>query len=120
MHRQRLLELIERYSRRWPEEEQVVARFNNFINGHERCFERDCWAGHITGSAWLVKGDDSAVLLTVQDDGVGINKGGTNHGDGVGLVIMQHRAGVLGAQLTVNGAESGGTVISCRLSQSKT
>ncbi|MEJ2090059.1 MAG: NUDIX hydrolase [Gammaproteobacteria bacterium] len=64
MHRQRLLELIEDYGRRHPEEGAVVTRFRTFITQHERCFERDCWAGHITGSAWLVNERGSHVLLT--------------------------------------------------------
>ena len=64
MHRQRLLRLIDEYALRYPEEMAVVARFRSFVNEQERCFERDCWAGHITGSAWLVNEAGSHVLLT--------------------------------------------------------
>jgi 8-oxo-dGTP pyrophosphatase MutT (NUDIX family) len=63
-HRQRLLDLIAEYSERHPDEQSVVDRFVSFVRGHERCFERDCWAGHITGSAWLVNEARSHVLLT--------------------------------------------------------
>ena len=63
-HRQRLLELISDYAERHPDEQEVVDRFVSFVTGHERCFERDCWAGHITGSAWLVNDARTHVLLT--------------------------------------------------------
>jgi len=64
MHRQLLLKLLDRYAERWPEESAVVARFRGLVNEHENCFERDCWAGHITGSAWLLNRSGSHVLLT--------------------------------------------------------
>lgn len=64
MHRQKLLSQIDAYARRHPDEAATVTRFRAFIRDHERCFERDCWAGHITGSAWLVNGAGSHVLLT--------------------------------------------------------
>lgn len=63
-HRQRLLDLIDGYAKRHPEEAEVVERFVGFIEANGRCFERDCWAGHITGSAWLVNDTGSHVLLT--------------------------------------------------------
>jgi 8-oxo-dGTP pyrophosphatase MutT (NUDIX family) len=64
MHRKPLLGLIEDYRRRHPGEADVVARFEAFVTDHDRCFERDCWAGHITGSAWLVNEPGTHVLLT--------------------------------------------------------
>jgi len=64
VHRQRLLELIDEYAGRCPGEAAVVSRFDDFVRGYERCFERDCWAGHITGSAWLVNAAGTHVLLT--------------------------------------------------------
>jgi 8-oxo-dGTP pyrophosphatase MutT (NUDIX family) len=42
----------------------VVDRFQEFIDAHSRCFERDCLPGHVTGSAWLVNGRRDRVLLT--------------------------------------------------------
>lgn len=63
-HRQRLLGLIEEYAPRHGDEAAVVDRFITFIRANERCFERDCWTGHITGSAWLVNGAGTHVLLT--------------------------------------------------------
>jgi 8-oxo-dGTP pyrophosphatase MutT (NUDIX family) len=63
-HRQRLLDLIGDYAVRYPDERKVVERFVSFIEENERCFERDCWAGHITGSAWLLNEAHTHVLLT--------------------------------------------------------
>ena len=56
--------MLAEYRARHPAEAAVVARFVNFVREHPRCFERDCWAGHVTGSAWLVNGSRDAVLLT--------------------------------------------------------
>jgi 8-oxo-dGTP pyrophosphatase MutT (NUDIX family) len=64
MHRQSLLDLLDDYGRRFPDETPVVERFRAFVCAHERCFERDLWAGHVTGSAWLVNAARDAVLLT--------------------------------------------------------
>ena len=64
MHRIKLLSLLESYRRRFPEESATVGRFEEFVGNHRRCFERDCWAGHVTGSAWLVNQASSHVLLT--------------------------------------------------------
>ena len=41
-----------------------MARFKEFVLSHKRCFERDLWAGHVTGSAWLVNQAATHVLLT--------------------------------------------------------
>ena len=64
MHRRNLSEAIERYHLRYPEEIEAVQRFRNLIAEHSNCFERTCWAGHITGSAWLVDASGEQLLLT--------------------------------------------------------
>ena len=64
MHRNKLLKLLKVYERKYSEESATVHRFEEFVRNHERCFERDCWAGHVTGSAWLVNRTMSHVLLT--------------------------------------------------------
>lgn len=64
MHRRLLKERIERYARIHADEEDTVARFLDFIDTNPRCFERDNWVGHITGSAWLVNAAHTHVLLT--------------------------------------------------------
>ena len=64
MHRRNLLEAIDSYSARYPQEVGVVERFKELVKNHADCFDRDCWHGHITGSAWLVSPDQQYLLLT--------------------------------------------------------
>jgi 8-oxo-dGTP pyrophosphatase MutT (NUDIX family) len=64
MHRQTLLSLLDDYAARHPDEAATTSWFARFVANHERCFERDLWAGHVTGSAWLVDGSGDRVLLT--------------------------------------------------------
>ena len=64
MHGRNLLSAIDDYALRYPEEIGVVQRFRVLLENHSDCFERDCWSGHITGSAWLVSPDQQHVLLT--------------------------------------------------------
>ena len=52
MQRRKLLEALARYGGT-AKEYETVKRFTALLDGHPNCFERDCWAGHITGSAWL-------------------------------------------------------------------
>ena len=82
MHRRKLLALIAEYADRHPEEAAIVARFQEFIDSHERCFARDCWAGHITGSAWLVDPSQNSILLTHHKKlGIWVQLGGHSDGD---------------------------------------
>ena len=64
MHRRKLLELIQEYSRRYPDEQACIERFTAFVLRYPECFQNDCWAGHVTGSAWVVDPDAGSVLLT--------------------------------------------------------
>ena len=64
MHRRNLLEQLSDYLHRHPREEETVTRFIEFVQANPRCFERDCWAGHVTGSAWLVDASRARLLLT--------------------------------------------------------
>jgi 8-oxo-dGTP pyrophosphatase MutT (NUDIX family) len=64
MHRRNLLEQLQAYSQRYPEEHATVERFVDFVASEPRCFERDCWRGHVTGSAWLLDPAGTALLLT--------------------------------------------------------
>ena len=64
MHRSKLIALLTDYGHRHPEEQETVDRFLAFVQANERCFERDLWMGHVTGSAWLVNSAGSHVLLT--------------------------------------------------------
>ena len=92
-HRQRLLDLIAEYAQRHPQEQEVVDRFVSFVRGHERCFERDCWAGHITGSAWLVNEAQTHVLLTHHRKlGAWFQLGGHSDGEPNTLLAAQTEA----------------------------
>lgn len=93
MHRQPLLELLQRYQTRHPDERDIVARFLEFVAGHERCFERDLWAGHITGSAWLVDRAGARVLLTHHRKlGRWLQLGGHSDGDPATLDVARKEA----------------------------
>jgi 8-oxo-dGTP pyrophosphatase MutT (NUDIX family) len=59
-----LLESLAEYAVRYPGESDTVERFTAFLVGEPRCFERDCFSGHVTGSAWLVNVASTHVLLT--------------------------------------------------------
>ena len=64
MHRRIVIGLLESYAQRHPVEHTKLEQFVDFVHANERCFERDCWAGHVTGSAWLVDQTRDRVLLT--------------------------------------------------------
>ncbi|MCK5944353.1 MAG: NUDIX hydrolase [Planctomycetes bacterium] len=64
MTRAPLLELLQRYGARWPDEHGLVARFVAFATGHDDCLVRACVPGHITSSAWILSPDGEQVLLT--------------------------------------------------------
>lgn len=59
-----LLQSFDRYQERYPQEEPEVAKFKALLTEEPRCFERDCWRGHITGSAWVVNAAGTHALLT--------------------------------------------------------
>lgn len=54
------------------------------------------------------------VILTVHDDGVGITKL-AKAPTGLGLRIMQYRAAIINAELTIAPAPTGGTLVTCSL-----
>ena len=64
MHRKQVLELLQHYQKRYPEESSVVERLQNFVRKNPDCFERSLSVGHITGSAWLVNRAGTHTLLT--------------------------------------------------------
>lgn len=73
---------LETYRCRNPGEAGTVERFVSLLEGHPRCFRRDCWAGHITGSAWLVDAAGRDVLLTHHRKlGIWVQLGGHSDGD---------------------------------------
>ncbi|GJM07358.1 MAG: NUDIX hydrolase [marine bacterium B5-7] len=70
-----------------------------FIETHPDCFERHCLPGHITGSAWLLNSDHTAVLLTHHKKlGKWLQLGGHSDGDpntlNVALREAQEESGI--------------------------
>lgn len=93
MHRQSLLALLTDYQARHPAEAGLVERFRAFVTTHERCFERDLWAGHVTGSAWLVNAAADAVLLTHHRKlGRWLQLGGHSDGNPDALAVARSEA----------------------------
>jgi 8-oxo-dGTP pyrophosphatase MutT (NUDIX family) len=64
MHRNSLIELLRTYRNRWQDERAVVDRYMQFVESNADCFERTLSSGHVTGSAWVVNGPGTHVLLT--------------------------------------------------------
>ena len=64
MTRADLIALLGRYVERHPDEHGTTRRILDLLEGEPRCFERDCFPGHITASAWIVSRESRKVLLT--------------------------------------------------------
>lgn len=62
--RSNLAAALRAYGEAMPAEEPCATEFANFVASEPRCYERDCWAGHVTGAAWLVNRAGTHVLLT--------------------------------------------------------
>ena len=58
---------------------------------------------------------NGTIRVTVQDDGVGIIAGTQPQRGGMGLKIMQYRAGVIDATLEVRRQEGHGTAVVCQI-----
>ena len=93
MHRQRVRQLIDEYARRHPDEREAIDWFRGFVEAEARCFERDCWSGHVTGSAWVVDASGSRVLLTHHRKlDRWLQLGGHSDGDPDTLAVAQREA----------------------------
>jgi PAS domain S-box-containing protein len=55
-----------------------------------------------------------SITLAVSDDGVGLPKSETKS-NGIGLRVMNYRAGMIGATLAISNQRSGGTLVHCHL-----
>ena len=64
MDREEIIRQLRDYRTRWPDESEIVARFVDFVSANSACFERSLDIGHVTGSAWVVDGAGTRVLLT--------------------------------------------------------
>ena len=93
MHRNQLVDLLHDYRSRYPNEGETVDGFLEFVEGHDRCFERDLWVGHVTGSAWLVNTAGTHVLLTHHRKlGRWLQLGGHSDGDPDTLAVAIREA----------------------------
>jgi signal transduction histidine kinase len=54
------------------------------------------------------------IRLSIRDDGTGIPKTG-NKSNGIGLRVMNYRAGMIGATLNIESQPTGGTSVTCQL-----
>jgi 8-oxo-dGTP pyrophosphatase MutT (NUDIX family) len=63
MHRQELLNLLQRHRTRFMEEAGYIRRAIDFVEQHEDIFYRELWPAHVTGSAWVVSPDRESVLM---------------------------------------------------------
>ena len=63
MHRQPLLDLLDRYQARYPSEQAVASRIRALVVEHANCFDRACRPGHVTASAWVTTPQRDRVLL---------------------------------------------------------
>jgi 8-oxo-dGTP pyrophosphatase MutT (NUDIX family) len=94
MNRKRVLDLLARYRIRYPGESATVDRFAAFVNAEPDCFERNCWSGHVTGSAWVVNAKRTHVLLTHHRKlGRWLQLGGHSDGDADPLRVACREAG---------------------------
>jgi PAS domain S-box-containing protein len=62
--------------------------------------------------------EPDGLRLRIKDDGIGLPDA-LEQGDGLGLRIMQHRAGLIGGVLQIGPSQGGGTVVTCTLPRSK-
>jgi signal transduction histidine kinase len=60
---------------------------------------------------------DTELRLAVSDDGVGLPR--VRNGPGLGLRLMQHGATLIGAEFQVEGNETGGTTVLCKVNRNQ-
>lgn len=64
MHRQLLLQKLERYKPENAADQQHQLEIIDFIESNPNCFSRELISGHITGSAWILNKEKNKALLT--------------------------------------------------------
>jgi two-component system CheB/CheR fusion protein len=94
-----------------PRDEETAMHLYRIAHEAITNVRRHADADHVTVS---LRRTDEALVLTVTDDGVGLPDD-LDHSDGVGLRTMDHRAHVIGASLSVEAGDEGGTVVRCAL-----
>jgi PAS domain S-box-containing protein len=75
---------------------------------------RHAAASHISVA---LESEDHHAVLTVSDDGCGIDERKVLENGGFGLRIMSYRARLIGADFAILAGDDGGTIIRCRLPQ---
>ena len=68
--------------------------------------------GHAKNITIGLTTQNNQVLLSVEDDGRGFPKGGPKS-NGMGLRVMHYRAGMIGANITIEPGADGGTLLRC-------
>lgn len=63
VHRRGLLDLLEAHRPFDDREARALRETSSFVRAQRDCFERTLLEGHVTGSAWVVSHDGSAVVL---------------------------------------------------------
>ena len=64
MHRQLLLQKLERYQPENSADQEQALRVIEFVENNPNCFSRDLLSGHVVGSAWILNKDKTKALLT--------------------------------------------------------
>jgi signal transduction histidine kinase len=62
--------------------------------------------------------DHGMIRLTIEDDGIGVPEDLRTSG-GLGVLIMEHRATMIGAAFSIEPAPTGGTIVSCFLPKAR-
>ena len=57
--------------------------------------------------------DQQTIRLCIMDDGVGMGDAQPNPRTGIGMQTMRYRAGLIGAQLTIDNRPEGGLAVVC-------
>jgi signal transduction histidine kinase len=70
--------------------------------------------GRATRVAISLLNEPEGLALSIEDNGSGLPPA-SSRGQGLGLRIMAHRAAIIGARLSVDAPQSGGTRVICRL-----
>ena len=93
MHRDHLLDLLDAFVSRHPEDRGRVAEIAAFVRAQPDCFLRSCVPGHVTGSAWILSADTTRVIL-VQHRKLGrwLQPGGHADGDADPLRVALREA----------------------------